>query len=30
MHPKEFYTTEQAKEVFDAVGAFLRQLATLI
>jgi hypothetical protein len=30
MHPKETYTTEQAKEVLDAVFAFLKQLATLV
>jgi hypothetical protein len=30
MHPKETYTTEQAKEVTEAVHAFLRQLSTLV
>ncbi len=30
MHPKETYTTEQAKGVLDAVRTFLRQLATLV
>ncbi len=30
MHPKETCTSEQAKEVFDAVRVFMRQLATLV
>ncbi len=30
MHPKATYTEEEAKEVFDAVKAFMRHLATLL
>jgi len=29
-HPKETYTTQQAQEVFDATGAFMRELAPLV
>ncbi|TKD50058.1 hypothetical protein [Sphingomonas baiyangensis] len=30
MHPKQTYTTEEAKQVFDSTRAFVRELATLI
>ena len=30
MHPKETYTPDQAKEVFQAVRVFMIQLATLV
>ena len=30
MHPKETYTPDQAKEVFQAVRVFMSQLATLV
>lgn len=30
MHPKQTYTEDQAKVVFDAVGAFMKRLAPLI
>ena len=30
MHPKATYTTQQAREVFDAVRVFMKQLAQLV
>lgn len=30
MHPKQTYTQDQAREVFNAMGTFARQLATLL
>ena len=30
MHPKATYTEEEAREVFDAMKAFMRHLATML